>query len=139
MPTIAVKPRVFKNYLLKIGADNYEKHVSTVELVPTASLQTWKGGTPDAVFTDSTNATWVCNLGYAQDWETTNSLSAYLLNNEGASKAVEFSPLGSGPKFTADIIITPGTIGGAIDAFGTASVALGVQGKPVFVPGAVTP
>lgn len=139
MPQIAVKPRVFKNYLLKIGADTYEKHVSTVELVPSASVQTWKGGTPDAVFTDTTNATWQCNLGYAQDWETPNSLSVYLLNNEGKTVEAEFSPLGSGPKFTASIIITPGTIGGAIDAFGTASVTLGVNGKPSFTAGSVTP
>ncbi|GAB3118413.1 hypothetical protein [Glaciibacter psychrotolerans] len=139
MPAIAVKPRVFKNYLLKIGADSYEAHVSSVALTPSSSIQTWKGGTPAAVFTDATTPTWVADLAYAQDWETPNSLSIYLLNNEGATKEVEFSPLGSGPKFTVTVIITPGAIGGAIDEFGTATVSLGVQGKPVYTAGAVTP
>lgn len=136
MPQIAVQPRVFKNYLLKIDADNYEKHVNSVTITPSSSIQTWKGGTPDAVFTDATTPTWVADLAYAQDWETDNSLSVYLLNNEGEQVTMEFSPLGgaTGPKFTVDVIITSGAIGGAIDAFGTSTVQLGVQGKPVFTP-----
>ncbi|MGG7509435.1 hypothetical protein [Plantibacter sp. YIM 135249] len=137
MPQIAVKPRVFKNYLLKIGADNYEKHVSSVKITPSSSIQTWKGGTPDAVFTDTTNPTFTCGLEYAQDWETANSLSVYLLNNEGKEVAVEFSPLGSGPKFAVTVIITQGDIGGAIESFGTASVTLPVRGKPAYTAGAV--
>lgn len=132
MGTIDVKPRVFKNYLLKIEEDNYEQHVSSVTLTPSSSIQTWKGGTPTAVFTDSTTPTWVADLAYAQDWETEDSLSIYLLNNEGRRVDMEFLPLGSGPTFTVEVILTSGAIGGAIDAFGTSTVQLGVQGKPVF-------
>lgn len=139
MTSIAVKPRVFKNYLLKIGTDSYEKHVSAVTLTPSSAIQTWKGGTPDAVFTDATTATWTMDLAYAQDWETANSLSIYLLNNEGASKTVEFFPLGSGPSFTVNVVIIPGAVGGAIDAFGASTVTLGVQGKPVYAAAVVTP
>lgn len=139
MAQINVKPRVFKNYLFSIGADGYEKHVSSVTLTPSSSIQTWKGGTPDAVFTDATTATWTMDLAYAQDWETPNSLSVYLLNNEGESKTVEFFPLGSGPSFTAEVIIIPGAVGGAIDTYGTSTVTLGVQGKPLYAPAVTTP
>lgn len=134
MAIIDVKPRVFKNYLLKVGADNYEAHVSEVTLIPSASAQTWKGAAPDAMFTDMTIATWTVQLAYAQDWETDDSLALYLLENEGEEVEMVFSPTGSatGPKFTVDVIITPGQAGGAIDAFGTATVTLGVQGRPTY-------
>lgn len=139
MPVIPVKPRVFKNYMLKIGADSYEKAVNSVTLTPSSSTVTFKGGTPEAVFTDQTAPTWTAALNYAQDWETASSLSVYLLNNEGKEVAIEFFPLGSGPKFALTVIITSGAIGGAIDAFGTSTVTLGVQGKPTFTAGTVTP
>lgn len=139
MATIVVKPSVFKNYLLKVGADNYEKHVNSVALTPSSTLVTVKGGTPDAVFTDQTTPTWVCDVSYLQDWETTNSFSVYLLNNIGKTVAMEFSPLGSGPKFTANVIINSGAAGGAIDAYGASTVQFGVKGAPAFVPGTVTP
>jgi hypothetical protein len=135
MAVIPVKPRVFKNYKLKIASDNYETSVSAVTLTPATSVQTWRGGTPDAVFTDLSATTWTCDLAYAQDWETAGSLAIYLFNHEGETVACEFSPIGTGPKFTVNAIIVPGQIGGAVDAYGTATVTLGVQGKPVFVPG----
>ena len=138
MAQINVTPRVFKNYLLKFGAagDNYEKHVSGVTLTPTASMVTWKGAAPDAVFSDVTSATWSLTLDVAQDWETPDSLSQFLFENEGSTiEGLEFSPLGAGPKFTVDVVVTPGQIGGAIDAIGTQSVTLGVIGKPVFTAG----
>ncbi|SMQ73471.1 IPT/TIG domain-containing protein [Agreia sp. VKM Ac-1783] len=137
MANIAVKPRVFKNYGLKIDADNYEAHVSAVSLDPAVSTQTWKGAAPGAVFTDMGDPVWTAGLSYAQDWETPNSLSAYLLANVGKKKLIDFYPLASGPKFTVTGLIVPGSVGGAIDAFGQSTVTLGVDGQPVFLPGAV--
>ncbi|CAG7618438.1 IPT/TIG domain-containing protein [Leucobacter soli] len=138
MTQIDVKPRVFKNYRLKIAAHNLEKHVSGVTFTPTTSIQTWKGGTPEAVFSDATSPTYACQLDYAQDWETPESLALFLMEHEGELiEGVEFHPLGpTGPHFTADLIIVPGQIGGSIDAYGTATVQLGVQGKPEFSPAA---
>ena len=139
MTTINVKPRVFKNYLLKIGADNYEKHVSNVTLTPKTTTKTWKGASPGEQHSDTTVDGYECKIDYAQDWETPDSFSIYLLNNEGATVDMEFSPLGAGPKFTATIGIVPGEIGGPIDDYGKASVTLGVKGKPDFAPGVVAP
>lgn len=138
MTVIAVKPKVFKKYKVKIGVDNYEAHVSAVTLTPSATAQNWRGA--DGVNHAATgDAAWTCQLDYAQDWETPNSLAIYLLNNEGLAKDVEFFPLETGPKFTATIIITPGPIGGAVDAYGTASATCGVEGRPLFTAAAVTP
>jgi hypothetical protein len=131
MAEIAVKPRVFNKYKLKIGADNYEAHVSSVAFTPSATVQNWTGAAGNS-HSDTSIATWVCGLTFAQDWETPNSLSLYLLNNEGEHVEVEFSPLETGPNIAATIILTPGAIGGDIGTYGTATVSLGVDGKPVY-------
>ncbi|MCU1439994.1 MAG: hypothetical protein JWP85_991 [Rhodoglobus sp.] len=136
MTTIAVAPLVLKDVLLTIGTDNYEKHVSGVVFTPKASTISWQGLTPAAKFTDVTAAEWTCVLSYVQDWETTNSLSAYLFANEGDTIAVEFKPKsGSGPTFEANLVITPGAIGGQVNAYATTSVTLGSD-RPVLVPAA---
>ncbi|MCM3778988.1 hypothetical protein [Microbacterium hydrocarbonoxydans] len=135
MATITVAPFVLKDVLLTVGTDNYEAHVSQVELTPSASTQTWQGLTPTSVHTDMSTATWTCTLAYAQDWETANSLSVYLFNNEGQTKSVVFRPRsGSGPSFEVDVIVTPGAIGGSVNSFATATVTLGVKGRPELVP-----
>ncbi|RPE75199.1 MULTISPECIES: hypothetical protein [unclassified Frondihabitans] len=130
MTTIAVSPFLLKDVDLKVGTDNYEAHVSSVEFVPTASTVTWKGLTPSSVFSSIGSATWVCNLSYAQDWDTPASLSNYLLDHEGETVAVHFEPEVGGVGFDAQIIITPGSIGGAIDSTGVGTVSLGVRGRP---------
>lgn len=134
MASIGIEPIVLKNVLLSFGTDSYEKNVSGVEFVPSVSQVNWKGLHPDAVHTDVSKATWVCNLNYAQDWETADSLSQYLLEHEGETVSATFEPVNGGAGFTADLVITPGAIGGQVDAVATASVSLGVKGRPVLVP-----
>lgn len=133
MATIAVKPLMLKDVLLTIEADNYEKHVSGVSFVPAAGTATWQGLTPEAVFTDVANATWTATLNYVQDWETNDSLAEYLFEHEGDTVTMVFTPVkGSGKKtFTADVTITPGTIGGEVNAYATTSVTL-PSTKPVI-------
>lgn len=132
MVQIAVNPFLMKDCLLTVATSDYAKHVSAVEFVPTASPVTWKGLTPTSVFTFGTNATWVCNLSYAQDWETTDSLSRYLYDHEGEEIEVVFEPVTDGSSITATLIIQPGSIGGAVDSVAVSSVSLGVKGKPVL-------
>lgn len=133
MATIAVKPLVLKDVLLTIESDDYEKHVSGVAFNPSSSQIEWRGLSPDAVFTDVTNATWACTLDYVQDWETADSLSQYLFEHEGETVTMVFTPVkGTGNKtFTAEVTITPGSIGGQVNAFATTSVTLGST-KPVI-------
>lgn len=134
MSTIAVKPFVLKDVLLSVATDNYEAHVSQVQFDPSSSIQVWQGLTPTSVHTDVTTATWQAVLAYAQDWETPNSLSRYLYDHEGQEVPVVFKPRsGSGPSFSATLVITPGSIGGTFNSFATGSVTLGVKGKPQIV------
>lgn len=132
MSVIDVKPIVLKDVALKVDADNYEAHVSSVTLTPTVQTKTWKGMTPTATFSDSTAPTWVAALEYAQDWETPDSLARYLFEHQGETVSTLFQPKkGTGlPAFTVDLVITPGPIGGTVDDFATGSVNLGVSGQP---------
>ena len=126
-------PLVLKDVTLTIETDDYKKAVSSVTFTPSASTITWTG-LGGNTYSDTSTATWTCGLEFAQDWDTEDSLSAYLYTNEGTTKAVTFVPKAGGPSFTADVVITPGAIGGAVNAYATASVTLGVNGKPELVP-----
>lgn len=134
MATITPAPMTLANALLVVGADNYEKAVSAVLFEPTTGVLTWKGLTPDAVYTDVSNPEWTCKFGYAQDWETANSLAQYLLANSGQQKVVVFKPRGATtgkPIFTATVVIAPGPIGGDGNAILDGEVTLAVVGQPV--------
>ncbi|WP_144797705.1 hypothetical protein [Microbacterium paludicola] len=133
MASIAVKPLVLKDVTLTVGTDNYEKHVSSVTFTPSSSTITWQGLNPDAKFTDVTSADWTVAIEFVQDWETEDSFSQYLFENEGETETMVFTPKkGTGNKtFTADVTITPGAIGGTVNAYATTSVTLGST-KPVI-------
>lgn len=136
---IEVQPVVLTDVIFKLGAagseNEYQKHVSQVEFVPTASTVVWKGLSPSAVFTFPTKATWVVNVSYAQDWDTTDSLSRYLFDHEGETIPAIFEPVnGVGTSWAAEVVVVPGSIGGTIDTVGVGTVALGVNGRPVPTP-----
>lgn len=134
MAQIAIVPFVLKDALLTIGTDNYETNVSTVHFTPTTTTVTWQGLTPASSFTDTSSPTWTCELSYAQDWKTTNSLAQYLMSNAGQSKVAVFKPRGAAAGdaiFTATVIIQAGEIGGDVNTVQVGSVTLGVVGAPV--------
>lgn len=135
MAVIAVTPIIMNDVVLTIGTDNYEAHVSKVVFTPSAEVVKWKSLTPTGTHSFPTTADWVVDMDYAQDWATVNSLSRYLMDNEGTSKTMVFKPkkpTTTGPTWTATVYITPGAIGGEVDGVATASVQLGVSGKPVL-------
>lgn len=134
MAAIAVNPILLTNVLFSVESDSYEKHVSSVEFAPTSSVVNWKGLTPSSVFSFGTTATWQANVSFAQDWETENSLSQYLFANEGQEIDVIFEPVSGGARFSATLIVAPGSIGGSVDSVAVSTVTLGVKGKPVLVP-----
>lgn len=134
MVDIAVQPFMMGNASLTFGTDGYEAHVSSATFTPSSSIVTWKGLTPSAVFSFGANATWTLDLELAQDFETADALARYLFENEGTTVTVVFEPVDGGASVTAEVIITPGAVGGAVDAVATSTVSLGVQGKPVLSP-----
>lgn len=130
MAQIAVNPIVLRDVLLSIAADDYEKHVSGVTITPTTGAVNWTGLDPAATFTFPTSTTWAAQLDYAQDWETLNSLSEYLFAHEGEQVTATFEPVKGGTGWEIDVFIVPGSIGGQVNAVATASVTLGVVGRP---------
>lgn len=136
MAQIAVQPIYLKDVVLSVAGSDFEKHVSSVVFTPSVSSATWKGLEPTAVFTNVGASTWTVDLAYAQDWDTTGSLSAYLFANEGAEVTLNFEPVAGGSSWSADVIITPGQVGGSVDSFAEANVSLPVQGRPTYTPAA---
>jgi hypothetical protein len=137
MAQINVVPIVLKDVRFRVDADNYEKHVSKVTLTPNTSTEskTWQGLTPTATFTDTSTpqTTWTAEIEYAQDWETVNSLSSYLLANAGVQKSIKLQPQAGAGKstFTITATIVPGPIGGQVNEFATSTVSLPCTGQPV--------
>ncbi len=134
MAQIAVQPIYLKDVVLTVDGDTYEKHVSGVTFTPSVTSATWKGLEPTAVFTNVGSSTWMIDLAYAQDWETADSLSAYLFANEGAEITLSFVPVSGGGTWSATVIIVPGAVGGAVDSYAVSTVSLPVQGRPTFTP-----
>jgi len=136
MAVIEVEPLVLKDVTALIGTDDYKKHLDAVTFTPSSSSITWTG-LGGNTHTDVNTATWTVVLNYVQDWETADSLSQFLYENEGTTVPMTFHPRsGSGPSFTAQVVITPGAIGGTVNSYATTSVTLGCNGKPVLVPAA---
>jgi hypothetical protein len=137
MPEIVANPLYMKDSVFAVAQDDFAAELSSVAFTPSSSVATWKGLKPTSVFTDVSAPTWTCEITFSQNWDDDDSLAVYLFQNVGERKVVTFQPKGGGRAFTATIIITPGAIGGAVDAFASASVTLGVAGQPAL--GAVIP
>jgi hypothetical protein len=135
MAEITVQPIMMGNAKLTLGTDDYEAHVSSAMFTPGNNTPVvFKGLSQESVHTFAQKATWTLDLEYAQDHETANSLALYLLENEGETVTALFEPVDGGAGYSADVIITPGAIGGAVDTVATGSVSLGVSGRPVRIP-----
>jgi len=125
-------PLYMKDATLTIAATGYEAEVSSATLTPSTSSAQWKGLTPEAVFTQTSATVWTLDLTLAQDWDDPDSLGLYLFEHEGEEVAMTFAPKVGGGGFTANVILTAGAIGGAVDGFAESTVSLPVQGRPVF-------
>ena len=126
MAQAPVSPQVQKNLTLLVGTDSYEKHVSAVAWEPSITQQEWRGGTPDAVFTDSGAPTWVANVTLIQDWENPDSFFNFCLAHAGESIVAVYTPVAGGEfNITATITIVPPTIGGPVGEFVEATLAMG--------------
>jgi hypothetical protein len=123
-----------RDVLLTIASTNYQAELSSVAFTPSSSTTTWKGLTPTAVFNFATTATWTADLTFAVDWDTSTSLARYLFAHEGETQTIVFRPKGTGYSgMTANVIITPGAIGGSVDSVSEATVSLPIQGRPTFL------
>lgn len=133
---VAVQPLFMKDALLRVGGESsgfdFEAAVSSATFTPSTSKQSWKGLAPESTHTAGAAPTWVCDLGYVQDWETADSLSNYLFAHQGESVPCKFEPKKGGKPIYATIVIESGAIGGQVDSFAATTVQLGVSGAPSF-------
>lgn len=118
-------PRLVRHITLTVGNTSFSKHVNNCTFTPTASSSEWRGGTPDAVFTDSPPASWANALTFVQDWETENSLCNYMLEHDGEKADIIYKPQAEGSvSFLAEVTIVAPTIGGAVGAFNESTVTM---------------
>ena len=134
MPAVAVAPFVLKDATFAVALDNYEAHLSQVQFDPTTQQLQWQGLTPSASFTDVGSPSWAATLSYAQDWKTPNSFSQYLYDHQGETIAATFTTNPGAGSWAVNLIITPGAVGGSVNAYAVATVTLGISGQPVFTP-----
>lgn len=137
MADVIPEPFVLEDALLSIEDDNYEAAVSQVTITPRTSTKTFKGLTPAAKYSRVIVDGWDAQITLAQDWDNATSLANYLFDpaNEGKVKAAKFEPQKGGTGFTVNLVIVPPAIGGTGGDFTTSQVSLGVDGRPVKVPG----
>lgn len=134
MTAVAVAPFVLKDATFAVAADNYESHLSQVQCDPTTQQLQWQGLTPSASFTDVGSPSWAATLSYAQDWKTPNSFSQYLYDHQGETIDVTFTTNPGAGAWAVKLIITPGAVGGQVNAYAVATVTLGISGQPIFTP-----
>lgn len=133
MAVISLTPTVLKDALFTLDGNDYSGHVNNVTFTPTSTTITFKGLTPESVYTDVTNATYGVAITYAQDSETEDSLTNLLFDKEGETVELVYAASKStgATKYTAQVKLVPGVIGGAGDSYLTSTVTLGISGRPV--------
>lgn len=128
MADITGNPRLIKNLYLRVGTDTFSALITNVNATSPAPIEI-VGGTDDAVFADVPSGGRKLNIQGIQDWETVGSLCNFLLENEGETAAVLFSPREAGGAFFAcDVTLYAPTIGGQRNTFGTFQLALPILG-----------
>lgn len=122
------------NIRLRIGTDNYEKQVSSVEFAPQKG-QEWQGGTPDAKLVD---IDWLCNITAVQAWDDATSYVRWSLEHAGEQAEVEYQPHAEDATFKlyATITVMPPTIGGKVNQRNESTVACPSTEPTTTAPGA---
>lgn len=124
------KPLYMKKSSFKLGNDAYEGQVSQVQFVPSSTSAEWKGLDGNA-YTNNSTATWTVSMTLIQNWNDLTSLSNYLFDNEGNVVTATFIPENpTDAPFTAEVVLTPGAIGGSVDAWAESTVTLSCVGRP---------
>lgn len=134
MATIDVTASRFKEFEVLMPTDDFAPAIASCAIVPAQDTSTWKGGTPDAVFTDVSSPTWTCAMRIAQDSLNADSLFLYLLEHAGETiEGVRFTPIAGGRTWELDLTLAAPQIGGDIDAWAEATMTHAVQGRPRLV------
>ena len=132
---MAFQPLILGASTLTLDAGAYEGQISSAVFTPSASPTAWTAINSDT-YSHTPPATWTLDITLAQDWNSADSLSRYLHENEGSVVPAIFAPIDGGPEVTANVSVTPGAIGGDTTAVAESTVSLG-SNKPTV--GAIIP
>lgn len=130
MPDIA-NAAFFPAGTILIGTDGYKAAIESAVLTPTTPTEVFRdiGG---GISTVAGAPEWDLTLSFAQDLKTANSLTQYLITNQGNKKTVVYTPLATGKTFTVTVLIIAGAVGGPGNAVAKSSVKLLVDGQPTI-------
>lgn len=133
MALIAAAAKAIRTLSIKVGTADYAKHTARCAILPQSSNVVWKGGTPDAILTDVSAASYTLELDIVHDYQTPTSFYNYLKANEGTSATFIYKPDESSVfQATVTAVIPPIGIGGKVDAFGAETVKMPCS-KPTVV------
>lgn len=118
---------------LEVLTDDYTAAVTSCALTPNAPEATVTdigGGVTNLV---GANA-WQADIGYNQDWKTTDSFSRKLREWHGQTKVMKYTPDSGGDIATFTALIKAGRFGGDNSKIHDATITLKVNGQPTFAP-----
>ena len=123
-----MQPYVLKDAVLTIAADDFTAAISQAVFVPQA-VWSWHDSLASTATPIFERVRWTCTLSYLQDL-TDGSLTLYLLTHVGETKTVVFTPVAGGKTITADVMISPGQLGGVTSQLTTATVTMPLFDEP---------
>lgn len=140
MPTITPdKPLYLADSIITLGGDDYQAAISSAVFTPsTPAPQVFKGLTPTARYKRQGLADWTLDLGYVQDPDDEDSLSNYLHDHEGEEIDAVIEPNDGGSSWAAKINVAAGSLGGAVETYGTSTVSCSST-KPARTAAPVVP
>ncbi|QEO08888.1 hypothetical protein [Protaetiibacter larvae] len=134
MAQIPLAARPQKDIRVKVGADNYEKHVSDINWPSNQTAQSWHGGTPDAIAPDLSEGDQVCNLTFIQAWDDEDSFCRFAFDHAGETVTISYKPhADSDVEFTAEVTLIRPQIGGKVNQFNESTISM-PSTVPTLVP-----
>ncbi len=128
---------------IKIGTDDYVRHCSNAEIIPTRPVATFKGGNPEAHSHDVGAASYMLALSFVHDYNNPDSLYRFLLEHGGETAEFTYKPDRDGDlEATVTAVLIEPRLGNQVDQKGTSTLQMPcskpVYGAPTIVVPAIT-
>lgn len=125
------QPIILGKSAITIDGDAFEGQIGGAVFTPSTSQVAFTAINSDT-YNFVTPSTWTLDLTLAQDWAFADALSRFLHEHEGEVVPVVFEPVDGQPGATANVTITPGSIGAPdVTTVASSTVSLGST-KPVL-------
>ena len=124
-----MQPYVLKDAVLTIAEDDFTAAIAQAVFVPQVQ---WLWSTRLGSVTASpvfAGIRWTVTLSYLQDL-TDGSLTLYLLEHVAETREVVFTPVAGGKSVRADVMLSPGQLGGVPNQLATATATMPLFDEP---------